>query len=167
MGYDATFILPHTLMLERADVAPRERDLSACAELVRIRLLLADRERANRELEAERARVNHELVIERVNHELVIERARLNHELEVERARVNHELEVERAHANSSEAQLIRAICDLETERVRNIAELEAKYQSVVTSTMWVGTAPLRSMGTRVPPWMRRGLRRTLGLRNQ
>jgi SAM-dependent methyltransferase len=139
MGYDATFILPHALMLERADVAPGERDLNACAELVRIRLLLAGRERANRELEAERDR--------------------LNRELEAERARVNHELEVQVAHANSSEAQLIQAICDLETERVRK----EAKYQSVAAFTMWVGAVCLRSMGTWVPPRMRRGLRGTLG----
>ena len=42
LGYDATFILPHTLVLERVGTPPSERDLVACAELVRARLLVAE-----------------------------------------------------------------------------------------------------------------------------
>ena len=45
MTYDATFILPHTLVLHRTDIDPREEDLAACAALVRTRLCLASRER--------------------------------------------------------------------------------------------------------------------------
>jgi SAM-dependent methyltransferase len=227
MTYDATFILPHTLVLERAEATPREQDLTACANLVRIRIQLAERDGANRTLEAERARLDHELVIERarVNYELDIERARVNHELEIERARVNHELEIERARmaqelnaeralvqdsvdleraqaerdldlqqqqANHDQAALIRALCDLEAERVgssakleaeleavrarslgeleadrlawaRRVAEAEARYQAVVTSTLWLSTSPLRRMGRWLSQPARRRLRSALG----
>ena len=71
VSYDATFILPHTLVLQRVDTASADRNLATCAELVRTRMLLADRERANRELEAGR---------ERANRELEAERERANHE---------------------------------------------------------------------------------------
>jgi 2-polyprenyl-3-methyl-5-hydroxy-6-metoxy-1,4-benzoquinol methylase len=233
MTYDATFILPHTLVLERAEATPREQDLTACANLVRMRILLAERDKANRALEAERARSDHELVIERarVNHELEIERARVNYELEIARGRIADELNTERARvqggieiertqadrdldlqqaqANHDQASLIRALCDLEAERVRGIAELEAerarglveleaelarslagreadharnvaekarviaelvqrvaeleaRYQAVVTSTLWLTTSPLRRMGQWLSQPTRRRLRRTL-----
>ncbi len=206
MTYDATFILPHTLVLHRTDTDPREEDLAACAALVRTRLCLASRERTYAELEAERNKLNHELEVEkarsgqeraqfndeiqaeraRSNHAVEAERARSNHAIEAERARSNHAIEAEQAQANYDEAQLIRAICDLEAERVRAvsetdaavqqrpserdaqqarlIAQLEAQYQSVVTSTLWVSTAPLRAIGRWLPRPVRMGLRRSMGL---
>jgi hypothetical protein len=166
MTYDATFILPHTLVLHRTDADPREEDLAACAALVRTRLCLASCERTYAELEAERAQSNHAI--------------------EAERARSNHAIEAKQAQANYDEAQLIRAICDLEAGRVRAvfetdaavqqrpserdaqqarlIAPLEAQYQSVVTSTLWVSTGPLRAIGRWLPRPVRMGLRRSMGL---
>ena len=90
VSYDATFILPHTLVLQRVDTASADRNLATCAELVRTRMLLADRERA--------------------------------------------------------------------------ISELEFKYQSVITSTIWVSTLPLRFMGRWIPQPIRKQLRRSLGV---
>jgi hypothetical protein len=155
MTYDATFILPHTLVLHRTDADPREEDLAACAALVRTRLCLASCERTYVELEAERAQSN-------------------------------HAIEAKQAQANYDEAQLIRAICDLEAGRVRAVSEtdaavqqrpserdaqqarlialLEAQYQSVVTSTLWVSTAPLRAIGRWLSRPVRMGLRRSMGL---
>jgi SAM-dependent methyltransferase len=145
IGYDATFILPHTLVLHRAATDPRDEDLAACAALVHTRLRLARREKAYAEIEAERNK--------------------LKHELEAERARSDQAIEAERAQANYYEAQLIRALCDLEAERVRaDPDQLEAKYQAIVTSTLWKSTAPLRAIGRRIPRPVRIGLRRCMGL---
>ena len=237
MTYDATFILPHTLVLERAEATPREQDLAACANLVRMRILLTERDKANSALEAERARLDHELTIERarVNYELDIERARINHELGIERARVQDGVEIERtqadrdlgrqqAQANHEQAALIRALCDLEAERarsigeleaeqarsvaeleaerarsvaeleaerarsvaeleaerarslagqadnarslaelVRQLAEVEAQYRAVVTSTLWLSTSPVRKMGLWLSQPARKRLRAALG----
>ena len=96
LGYDATFILPHTIVLERVDGTPAERDLAACAELVRTRILLAERDQKNRELEAERDQKNREL--------------------EAERTRSAEKLRADRDRVNYDEAQLIAAISELEAE---------------------------------------------------
>jgi Skp family chaperone for outer membrane proteins len=121
MTYDGLFILPHTLVLEGTETAPRDRDLFACAELVRVRLSSAERERVIGKVEAERARLTHELQVEpaRVEYELVPERARIRHELEAEQARIDQ-----------TEAELIRAVCELETERERAAQEVEAERET-------------------------------------
>jgi hypothetical protein len=76
------------------------------------------------EVEAERNKLNHELEVERARSGQ--ERAQFNHEIQAERTRSNHAIEAEQAQANYDEAQLIRAICDLEAERVRAVSEIEA-----------------------------------------
>ena len=145
IGYDATFISPNALVLERVDTMPKERDLSACAELVRTRLRVADRERANRELEAERARTV-------VN--LEAERTRANHE-EAQLRRAISDLEAQRARAVSAlVAERAQAVSALAAERARAIS-LEAKYRS---------TPLLRLIGSRVRDVtrpLRRSLKRT------
>ncbi len=216
LTYDATFILPHTLVLERADTTPRDQDLAACANLVRTRILLAERDKENRALESERARLDHELTIERarVAYELDIERARVSHELGIQRERAWAEVDAERtqadrdldrqqAQADRDQALLIRALCDLEAERARRVAELEAersreleeraavnaagisgnaslisdlqnewaqrvaeaeaRYHAVVTSTLWLSTSPLRNVGGWLSRPARRRLRAALG----
>jgi SAM-dependent methyltransferase len=176
MGYDATFVLPHTLVLERVETAPSDRDLFACAELVRVRLLSAERERVAGKLQAEQASLKHELVVERarVEYELARERPRIEHELVVERARIEHELEVERAQINQVEAELIRALCELEAERERAVRELEAERERAVRelelererAARELGAERerirLRSLGKRVERSTRLGVRRCL-----
>jgi SAM-dependent methyltransferase len=141
LGYDATYILPHTIVLQRAGTAPAERDLLACAELVRARVLLAEREQKNRDLAVEQTRL-----VEKLN-------ARLN---------ANHDTR------NYDEAQLIVAISELEAELQATRAEAEAerdRYLLVVNSTMWLALSPIRSIVSFVPLSIRRQLRRYLGFR--
>jgi len=137
VGYDATFVLPHTIVLERVDAAPAERHLVACAELVRTRMLLAEREQRNRELEAEQTRSAEKLTAgrDRVN----LDEAQLMGAIS--------ELEAE-----------------LDATRVEAEAERERR-RAVVTSTVWLASSPVRSLISLVPLPARRKLRRFLGFR--
>ena len=134
---------------DSVDGPPGERDLAACAEPIRTRLLLADQERVNGEFEAERTR--------------------LSHELEVERARVNRKLDAERERANHDEAQLIRAICDLQAAQARMRDEFEAERARMrdefeAERAKWVSASPLRLMWSWLPQSAKGKIRRLLGL---
>jgi len=148
LGYDATFILPHTVVLERAGAAPTERDLLACAELVRARVVLAEREQKSRELE--------------------VEQTRSAEKLKAEQTRAAEKLKANRDRANYDEAYLMAAIAELEAEleAARIEAEVEReKHRVVVTSTMWLALSPIRSIVSFMPVSIRRKLRRYLGYR--
>lgn len=148
MGYDATFILPHTIVLERVNAAPAERDLIACAELIRTRMLMAECERKKRELEAEQNRSAEKL--------------------KAEQTRSAERLKANRDSSNHDEALLIDAISQLEAvlEATRVEAEAEReRYRLVVNSTMWLALSPIRSIVSFVPLPVRKKLRRWLGFR--
>jgi SAM-dependent methyltransferase len=137
LGYDATFILPHTIVLERAGAAPAERDLLACAELVRARVLLAEREQKNRELESEQ---------KRSAEKLKADRDRMNYD-EAQLIAVISELD--------AELQATRIEAEIERDRHRVMAN----------STMWLALSPIRSIASLVPLSVRKKLRRSLGFR--
>jgi hypothetical protein len=137
VGYDATFILPHTVVLERVDAAPAERHLVACAELVRARVLLAEREQRNRELEAENTRSAEKL--------------------RASRDRVN----VDEAQLMGAISELEG---ELEATRVDAAAERE-KHRAVANSTVWLASSPIRSLISLIPLRARRKFRRFLGFR--
>lgn len=162
IGYDATFLTPHAFVFERTETAPTDKALGACAELARIRLLAVERERENQKLEAEGARLKHELEAER---------ARANHmlragedQLRSEWARIEQiedEMAAERARANHNEAELIRALCELEAERRQTVCQLEAERARLAALEQ---RAPQRwrCLGKRVERSTRLGIRRSL-----
>ena len=55
LSYDATYLTPQALVLERTPEGPTEQIISACAELVRVRLLGAERDRRIADLNAQLA----------------------------------------------------------------------------------------------------------------
>jgi hypothetical protein len=153
IAYDATFILPHSVVLERVKAEWTERDLVACAELTRARLLVADHERTSRNLEAERARAVSNLEAEQ---------ARAASNLEAERARAKDEQATLMQAISKLQAEKARIISDLKTERVRALS-MEAEYDSIIRSASWIGTAPLRFISSwirNVTIPLRRALRR-------
>ena len=138
LGYDAAFILPHTVVLERAAAAPAERDLLACAELVRARVLLAEREQKSRELE--------------------VEQTRSAEKLKANRDRANYDEAYLMAAISELESELEAARIEAEVER--------DKHRVVVNSTMWLALSPIRSIVSFMPLSTRRKLRRYLGYRD-
>ena len=56
LSYDATYLTPQALVLERTPGGPTEQTLSACAELVRVRLLGVERDRRIADLNAQQAK---------------------------------------------------------------------------------------------------------------
>jgi SAM-dependent methyltransferase len=144
IGYAATFLTPQALVFERTETAPSDKALAACAELVRMRLLAAERERANQTLEAEGARLRHEVEAERAraNQMLRAGEDRLRSErarFEQERSQIEDEMEAERARVNHNEAELIKALCELEAERRQTVSQLVPP--------------PLTSRSPGPPPW--------------
>jgi hypothetical protein len=93
----------------------------------------------------------------KIHRELEAERARIKDELDAERARMTAQLEAEQARHNHDEAQLIRAIYELEAERV----QIGSNYRSTVTS-MTPAPLRLRSIGKRVETSIRHGVRRSM-----
>jgi O-antigen biosynthesis protein len=150
LSYDPTYLTAHALILERAPGGPTEQTLSACTELVRVRLLCAERDRVIRGLSVQQQTERGRLLDERDR--LLDERDRLLEEAaDREVAVISRiaQLEQARADIGSIHAELVR---------------VTAEYQSIAGSTSWRITAPLRSLGARISPANRGRLRRLLRL---
>jgi SAM-dependent methyltransferase len=97
VNFDASFLVPHAFVLERTSCV-EEQKLLACAEIVRQRLIVAERNRRMTDLEADRAQ--------------------LQHQLEAERAKHIQKREVERLKAMEEETELLNDISEIESTRL-------------------------------------------------
>jgi glycosyltransferase involved in cell wall biosynthesis/SAM-dependent methyltransferase len=177
LSYDASYLTPQALVLERTAEGPTEQTLSACAELVRVRLQGAERDRRITELNAQQA--ERDRLLEAAAGREAVAAARIA-QLEEARAEAAAaaaariaQLEEAHAHAQAAAAirdrddaglaaQLTQARSDLRSAQ-GELARVSAAYQAIAGSTAWRLTQPLRGLAERMSPGNRRRLRRLLG----
>jgi glycosyltransferase involved in cell wall biosynthesis/2-polyprenyl-3-methyl-5-hydroxy-6-metoxy-1,4-benzoquinol methylase len=168
LSYDPSFVTPYCMVLERVAQPPGEEILLGYSEIVRLRLLRAERDQSIRDLAARGGAVEQEL--QAVQQELgtlrgqhAQDRATLReaHAQELATLREAHAKDFARLH---NEIENVRAQAELsrsESDRYRSEVWLAKRdSETLLASTSWRITGPIRAVISSAPPPLRLAVRR-------
>ncbi|MDM0017560.1 rhamnan synthesis F family protein [Variovorax saccharolyticus] len=149
--YDASFLCPWAMLLERRDTAPTEYELLAFAQIINDRMAAADSRVECAAVERERQDLQERLYSQAtgIAHERVIVQAQI--------AQLERELSVERKQALEIVEErdaLRRAGRDLEracAEAVAHASSLQDRLSAIENSTSWRATQPIRRALNQIP----------------
>ncbi|HEY5108261.1 MAG TPA: methyltransferase domain-containing protein [Acidimicrobiales bacterium] len=158
LTHDATYLCPHALLFAKSDRPVEEEVLLAAAELVRLRMSLAEQTRRAVDLNirlAEALRTAHEITVRLAEADVDRE------EMVIELRSLERELSDDRRRSAESVTDLQSALARLHGVTHQNLL-VDARLASIESSAFWRMTMPARRIADRIPRPVRSSVKRML-----